>query len=363
MKVALTGGGTGGHAYPAISIADALRSEFPECELLFVGTRNSLEARLAAAAGIPFSGVTSRKLRKLLSPGSVLTAASLAKGFVEALAVLRTFRPAIVIGTGGYASAAVLLAQALRRGKILIAEADTVPGRTNLWLSRFASKICVGFEDSTGCFPPGKTVVTGWPIRSELLHLPEKEKARAALGLERETFTILVLGGSQGARRLNETVAEGVPGLKRLPVQVLHQAGERNYEEAEQRRKSAGWERYQVRAYFDHMSHVYAAADLAVSRCGSSTVAELTAAGIPAILVPYPYSHADHQRFNAEFVARNGGGILVSEAELSADLLVGVIERLVASPAEVGKMAEASRRLGRPHAARDIAIIAAELIK
>ena len=363
MRIVLTGGGTGGHAYPAISIAEALHAEFPECELLYMGGRESLEAQLAAAAGIPFCELSSRRLGKVFSPGSVLTLASLARGFAEALAVLRRFRPDLVISTGGYASAAVVLAQALRRGKILMHEQNVVPGRTNLWLGRFASRICLTFEDSSRYFPSGKTVVTGLPIRKECLDLPDKKEARAALGLDPDKLTILVYGGSQGARKLNEVIADSIPALRELPVQVVHQAGRRNIEEAERRRESAGWDHYQVHAYFEETRTVYGAADLVVCRCGASTVSEVAAVGLPAILVPYPYAYADHQRLNAEFVARHGGGIVISEADLNPESLTRVIGELVRSPEELEKMSKASRALGKPNAARDVALVAAEVMK
>lgn len=358
----LTGGGTGGHAYPAISIGEAVRDRFPDCELLYLGSKNSLESRLANEAGIPFVGLTSRKLGKLLSPGTVLTAGALAKGFVEAWQVLRTFRPDVVIGTGGYAAAAVLLAQVIRRGRIIIHEQNTVPGRTNLWLGRFATRVCLTFEDSAKYFPADRTAVTGLPVRSGLLNLPEKERARDQLDLDPKLFTILVLGGSQGARRLNEVIADSIPALSRLPVQVLHQVGERNYEEAENRRTSIGSERYHVRAYLDDMRTAYAAADLVIGRCGASTIAEITVLGLPAILVPYPYAYADHQRLNGEFMARSGAAVLIDESEFDAERLVDVIERLVDSPAELKRMADSSRALGRPDAAEKIAEFVENLI-
>ncbi len=363
MKIVLTGGGTGGHAYPALSIAQELRSEFPDCELLYIGSKNSLEERLAGEAGLPFYGVTSRKIRKLASPDTVLTALALSKGFTEALGMLRRFKPDVVIGTGGYASAAVVMAQALRRGKTVIVEPDVVPGRTNRWLSRFASRICVAFEDAVPRLPKGKAVVTGSPIRAELMNLPDEENARKALGLEPGLFTILVLGGSQGARHLNEVIAEAVPGLRKLPVQVLHQAGPRNIEESETRAKTLGWDRYHVRAYLDDMQSAYAAADLAVCRCGSSTLAEITAIGLPAILVPYPFAHADHQRFNAQVIAKHGGGVLSSDAEITGDFITGFVEKMIASPEELSRMSRAMRSLGRPNAARDIARLAVSLAK
>ena len=361
MKIVLTGGGTGGHAYPALSIAQELRSEFPECELLYIGSRNSIEERLAREAGLTFYGVTSRKITKLASPDTVLTALALSKGFTEALGKLRRFRPDVVVGTGGYASAAVVMAQVLRRGKTVIVEPDVIPGRTNRWLGRYVSRICVAFEDAVSRLPAGKAVVTGSPIRSELMSLPDKESARKSLGLEPGLFTILVIGGSQGARRLNEVTAEAVPGLRKLPVQVLHQAGPRNFDESEERRKSLDWNRYHVRAYVDDMRSAYAAADMIICRCGSSTLAEVAAVGLPAILVPYPYAHADHQRFNAEVVARHGGAVLSSDAEITGDFIAQFAEKMIGRPDELCRMSGAMRGLGKPNAARDIARLAVSL--
>lgn len=365
MRIILTGGGTGGHVYPAISIAEALRDVCAgsECDLLYLGSRNGPEAHLADAAGIEFCGLTSRKMGKLLSPEGILTVASFGKGFSEAFGILRKFKPDLVIGTGGYASAAVVMAGRLRGGKTLIHEQNVLPGRTNLWLSKFVSKICVTFEDSMKHFPKGKTVVTGLPIRSELLLLPDKKAARAAMGLNLDVFTILVLGGSQGAKKLNQIVGDSIAGLKGLPIQIMHQAGQKNFEEAEERCKSAGWQRYNVRPYLDDMQSAYGAADLVICRCGASTIAEITAIGLPAILVPYPYAYADHQRYNGEFVAGQGGGILICEADLNNKLLVSIIRRLVGSKGELARMAASSKKLGRPNAAHEIATIAVEMIR
>lgn len=361
MKIVLTGGGTGGHAYPAISIAEALRSDFPDCELLYIGSKNSLEERLACEAGLTFFGVSSRKLKKLASPDTVLTMLALAKGFTEAYSALQRFNPDVVVGTGGYASAAVVMAQSMRRGKTIILEQDVIPGRTNRWLSRFTSKICVSFEEAGARFPNGKVVVTGSPIRPALLTLPSREDGRKALGLNPDLFTILVLGGSQGARRLNEVMADAVPALRKLPVQVLHQAGSRNIGEAEERGKSLGWDKYHVRAYLEDMPSVYAASDFAICRSGSSTIAEITAVGLPAILVPYPFAHADHQRFNAESIQSRGGAITISDADITPEFVVSTVEKMLSSPDDLRKMSDAGRKIGKPHAAWDIARLAVHL--
>ncbi|MGB9589001.1 MAG: undecaprenyldiphospho-muramoylpentapeptide beta-N-acetylglucosaminyltransferase, partial [Armatimonadota bacterium] len=345
----LTGGGTGGHAYPAIAIAEALRSAVgneSECELLYLGSKNSLEERLAHVAGIPFACVSSRKLSRRFSPQAGLVGVTLVRGLVEAMSLLRRFQPDIVIGTGGYVTAAVALAQAARRGYLLIHEQNVIPGRTNLWLSKFATRVCLTFDDSMRYFPAHKCVVTGLPIRSDLVRLPRKEVSRNSLGLSVDLFTILVLGGSQGAQALNNVVAGSVTELSKLPVQIYHQVGERNFEEINARREHAHWSHYHVRAYIDDMALAYSAADLVVGRSGASTVAEITCAGLPAIFVPYPYAYADHQRYNAEFVARRGGALVVLETEFTSEKLITLVQELLASPERLVGMGEASRSLG-----------------
>lgn len=275
--------------------------------------------------------------------------------------MLRKFQPDIVISTGGYVAAAVALAQAARRGCMLIHEQNVIPGRTNLWLSKFATRICLTFSDSMRYFPTHKCVVTGLPIRSDLVRLPPKGVSRKSLGLSVELFTILVLGGSQGARALNQVVADSMTKLSNLPVQVYHQTGERDFDQANAKRERVGWDHYHICAYIDDMALAYSAADLVVGRCGASTVAEITTAGLPAIFVPYPYAYADHQRYNAEFVARRGAALVVLESEFTPEKLVTLVRELLASPEKLVRMGEASRSLGKPNAATDIAALALKI--
>lgn len=259
--------------------------------------------------------------------------------------------------------AAVALAQAARRGSLLIHEQNLIPGRTNLWLSKFATRICLTFDDSMRYFPAHKCVVTGLPIRSNLVRLPRKDVSRNSLGLSVDLFTILVLGGSQGAQALNHVVAGSVTELSKLPIQIYHQVGERNFDEIDARREHAAWSHYYVRAYINDMALAYSAADLVVGRSGASTVAEITCAGLPAIFVPYPYAYADHQRYNAEFVATRGGALVVPETEFTSEKLVTLVQELLASPEKLVRMGEASRSLGKPDAATDIAALAVEIAK
>jgi len=362
MRIVLTGGGTGGHAYPAVSIGHAIRAEAPDCELLYIGSRNGMEEGMASKADISFVGLTSRKMGRLLSFGTVLTAAGIGKGFFEALVTLRRFKPDLVIGTGGYVAAAVVLAQAVRGGKTLIHEQNMVPGRTNGLLSRLASRVCVSFEDTAKSFPPGRTIVTGLPVRPEILSVPDKAAAREKLGLDPSKFTILVFGGSQGARTLNHAVASALPRLKKLPIQLFHQAGKRNFDEAVESAKSAAWNDYHLHAYVDDMAAAYGAADMVVCRSGASTVCEITIVGLPAVFVPYPFAITNEQRLNARYVADHGGAVVVEDAEFTGDVMAYHIERFLNSPDDLRKMRESSRALGKPDAARNVVKAAFDLI-
>lgn len=352
----MTGGGTGGHAYPALSVAEALRKKHPDCKLLYIGSKNGPEAALAVSYGIPFVGLTSRKLRRALSPANLMAVLSLGKGLSQAASALSRFRPDVVVGTGGYAAAAVVMAQVMRRGKTLIHEQNAIPGRTNLLLSRFASKICVSFPGTAKFFPDGRTVLTGLPIRSTLLDLPGRAESLSTLGLDTEKPVFLVLGGSQGALALNRVVGEAALGLRELGVQVLHQSGPRNYDAAKEVCESVGWPDYHLFPYLDDMRYAYGCADLVLSRSGASTIAEITAAGLPSILVPYPHAYADHQRFNAAVVANGGGGVLMDESKLTADLLLSSMREML-SPGRLEEMGCAAKKLARPTAAGDIADI------
>lgn len=363
MKVVITGGGTGGHAYPAISVAELVQTKHPDWELLYLGSKGGLESQLAIDVGIRFVGLTTRRVRKLVSPDTLLTVAALTKGFFEALSALRQFKADLVIGTGGYVAAAVCLAQVVRRGKVLIHEQNVIPGRTNLLLSKFADRVCVTFEESLRYFPADKTKVTGLPIRCAFLNPPDKASARRSFGINADTFTILVLGGSQGARRINEVIAQSIPMLRDLPVQIIHQAGRRNFEEADAQRRSLAWDGYHVLGYIDDMVSAYAAADLVIGRSGASTISEITALGLPAVLIPYPFAYADHQRYNAQYLQRSGAALTIFESELTAERIFETIKHLISSPDELAKMAESSRRLGRPHAAQEVLAVAQELLE
>jgi len=286
---------------------------------------------------------------------SLRTVCSLAKlclGIVKAYSILRKFRPDVLVGTGGYTSAGVALAERLRGGRIVIHEQNSVPGKTNLMLAKLAKKVCVTFDESVQYFPKEKTVVTGLPVRPDIIKGVGRCAARESMGLDPDKFTLLVFGGSQGARRINEMVLEAVPMLVSAGMQVIHQTGKKNFDDVTAKKPDLPG--YFIFPYIEDMAAAYSAADLVVSRSGASSIAEITVRGVPAIFIPFPYAHADHQKKNAEAVARAGAAIAVVEKELTGPALAGIILELAEDKARLAKMAEASKKLGRPNAAADI---------
>ena len=331
-------------------------------ELLFVGSQHGPESALAEKYKIPFVGIASRPLTARPSLATVRALWLLGMGVFRAKRILDRFGPDVVIGAGGYTSAAVVLAQGLlRRGPAVIQEQNVLPGRTNLLVSRFASAVCVAFEESANHFASKcpRVEVTGVPIRKSILECTPREEARRELGLQPDVFTVLVAGGSQGAKALNDAVLGAIPLLADAEVQILHLVGTGKFDGLV---SSAGempdW--YKPVAYREDMNVIYAAADLAVCRSGASTLAELTALGLPGILIPYPFAYADHQKLNAEAITRRGGALVVDQKDLSGAVLAGLIIDLKSDGERLRAMAAASAAFGKPDAAERVARVALE---
>lgn len=351
MKVVLTGGGTGGHVYPAISIAQALTDAVPDIEILYMGSSHGPEGEIARQAGLQFVAIPSGPLTKALSARNASSLGKLVTGVFRARGILKRFAADVVIGTGGYTTASIMLAQRSLGGWIVIHEQNARPGRTNLLLARFADKICVTFEVSAAFLPKDKVVVTGLPIRREFRSLLSKAEARRALGLDESLFTIVAVGGSQGAKKPNEIIAAAWPLFDDGATQLLHQVGARNIDEMQ------GQQRYRVEAYID-MPPALASADLVISRSGASTISEITAVGLPSILFPYPHAYADHQTTNAECLVEPGAAVLCNDASTTPEMLAGMISDLRGSPEKLAAMAKASAALGKPDAAERVAEVA-----
>jgi UDP-N-acetylglucosamine--N-acetylmuramyl-(pentapeptide) pyrophosphoryl-undecaprenol N-acetylglucosamine transferase len=354
MKMVVACGGTGGHIYPAIAVAQAFREGGEGDEVRFIGSRRGPEATLVPKAGFPFLGIPVAGIHGKSAAGRARGLALLPVAVARAAAALLRSRPDVVLGTGGFASGPVLLAAGALRRPTVIQEQNRRLGWTNRFCSRFASEVALSFPETAAEI--GRGVVTGNPVRREFFQVGRPPMAPGRLSL-------LVFGGSQGARSLNRAVVEALPRLKELGDRIFirHQTGPANHEAVAAAYHEAGMESAEVLAYVDPMAEAFARADLVVCRAGASTVAELCAAGRASVLVPYPHATADHQRENAEALASRGAAELVEDAGLDADAVCGLAERFLAEPETLVRMGEAARSLARPEAAARIAGIARQL--
>ena len=271
----------------------------------------------------------------------------------RARSLLKRFGADVVVGTGGYTTAAVLIAQRTRGGKIVIHEQNAVPGRTNRWLARVADRVCLSVEDTRRFFPDDRAEFTGMPIREEFADLPDKAAARRSLGLKEEAFTVLVAGGSQGARVVNDLMLAAWPIIDNTATQVLHQVGARNIDRIDPR-KIPNAAMYHIEGYLD-MPVALASADLVVARAGASTLAEITAAGLASILIPYPHAYADHQTLNAKHLVECNAAVMLEEATATPERLAEAVTNLRDVPDKLEQMASASAALGKPDAADKVA--------
>ena len=354
LRVVIAGGGTGGHVYPGLAIAEALVALRPQTEVLFVGGAG-VERRVVPRAGWPFHRVAARPWPRRLSwtlPWAMMLTAA---GTAQALALLQRWRPQVVVATGGYAAAPVGAAAAVLKIPLVVQEQNLYPGAANRILARWAQIISVPHERVAARFGRA-TVVTGVPVRTGALG-GDRARGWRRFGLGDRQLTLLVLGGSQGARNLNAHVigmAERLNGER--DVQILHQTGQEHEEWVRARLGSLGGSlRYVAVPYIEEMGDAYACADLVVCRAGAGTLAEVTANGLPAIAVPYPYAAEGHQDANARLLESAGAAMVVPDRELSGLRLAQAVGAMHADPARLHAMAVASRQLGRPQAARHVA--------
>jgi len=355
-RILIAGGGTGGHIIPALAIADELKARHG-AEILFVGTARGLESRLVPQAGYRLQLIKVGQLNHVSLATRLQTLVDLPAGLLQCFGLLREFRPDVVIGVGGYASGPVMGAAILRGIPTLAFEPNAVPGMANRLVGTRVKAAAVNFEPAARYFHNAH--ITGIPVRAEFFHLA----ARPAGAVPH----LLVFGGSQGARVLNTMMPEiagqllaTVPGLT-----ILHQAGARHAEStlAAYQASGAPAERWQVAAFLDDMPRRFAAADLVLARSGASTVAELAAAGKPAVLIPFPQAADDHQRRNAEVMAEVGAARVLLEADLTPEQLLGTVSDLLVAPEKLREMAESARTLAHPDAAERIAGMAMALAR
>ncbi|GIV39138.1 MAG: UDP-N-acetylglucosamine--N-acetylmuramyl-(pentapeptide) pyrophosphoryl-undecaprenol N-acetylglucosamine transferase [Thermonema sp.] len=307
-QVIISGGGTGGHIFPALAIADALKARFPSIDIFFIGAKNRMEMERVPKAGYPIEGLDIVGIQRRLTLRNLQVPVKLWKSYRRASQIIAEKKPDIVIGVGGYASAPTLLA-AIRAGvPTLIQEQNSYAGLTNRWLGKYAQKICVAYPDMEAFFPAEKIVYTGNPVRQDILRLPPRTEALQALGLKDGAPVLLVMGGSLGARVINESIQAQIRRFADNRIQVIWQTGKHFIEKARQaveEQQASEW--VHPMAFIERMDHAYSAADLIISRAGALSISELCIVGKPAILVPSPYVAEDHQTKNAMALVRPPG--------------------------------------------------------
>jgi UDP-N-acetylglucosamine--N-acetylmuramyl-(pentapeptide) pyrophosphoryl-undecaprenol N-acetylglucosamine transferase len=351
MRAILAGGGTGGHVIPALAIANELKKNYG-AEVLFIGTARGIENRLVPAAGYPLQLVRVGALKNVSLTTRAKTAFDLPRAVWDASRMVNEFAPDVVIGVGGYASGPAMLAAVLKHIPTLAFEPNVVPGFANRVVARFVSGAAVHFEETAKYFRHAE--VTGVPVRQAFFEIPAKRGG---------TPTLLVFGGSQGAHAINEAMFRCLPVLMRLEapgIHIIHQTGERDYNDALAIYGALG-ESAEVFKFIEDMPAAFARADLVVCRAGASTVAEITAAGKPAVFVPFPRAADDHQRVNALALERADAAVLVEEPKLEGVWLAETIAVLLQDSHRLRRMSEAARSLAHPNAARDIARMAARV--
>ena len=352
MRAILAGGGTGGHVIPALAIAQQLQKDYA-AEVLFVGTARGIENRLVPAAGFPLRLVQVGALKNVSLATRLKTAFDLPRAVWDSRRILSEFHPDIVIGVGGYASGPAMLAAVLQRVPTLVFEPNFVPGFANRLVAPLVSGAAVHFPETGRYFR--RCEVTGVPVRDAFFQIANQNPASTKP-------TLLVFGGSQGAHAINQVVMNSVAELRqRVPgIHIIHQTGERDYNDAQAAYANLG-DCVEVYRFIDDMPGLFAQAGLLLCRSGASTVAEVTAAGKPAVFVPFPRAADDHQKRNAEALERAGAGVMLEESKLSRESLVETVGPLFSQPSLLKKMGDAARQLSHPNAARDIAAMASRL--
>ena len=363
MRLILSGGGTGGHIYPALTLIDAIKNKKPDAEFLYVGTEKGLEADIVPKAGINFTALKLEGgLERRFTLENISRVANAVWSIKHASDVVKNFKPNAVVGTGGYVCGPILLAASFMKVPTLIQEQNAVAGITNKILSKFVDKIAVGTRDALKNFPNDKTVYTGNPIRREVL-AAKKSDGLKEFGFMEDKPIVLISGGSRGARSINNAMIDVLKSAaQKNSAQFLHVTGKGEFDSVMKKLSDLDAPNIKIVPYLYNMPTALAMADLAVFRAGATGLAELTARGIPAILIPYPYAAENHQEFNAKSLVEAGAARMILNKDLTAEILSAQLEELLSSPEKLKSMAQASLSLGKPNAADEIADMILKLI-
>ena len=359
VKFLLSGGGTGGHIYPAVSIANELKSQFEEAEFLFVGSKDRMEMEKVPQAGYEIKGLWISGLQRKLTLKNLLFPIKLVHSLIKALFILRKFKPNVVIGTGGFASGPTLFMARFLGIKSIIQEQNSYPGITNKLLAKKTNTICVAYDDLERHFPSQKIVKTGNPVRQDLIvRVDNRAGSLKFFDLDSKKKTLVIIGGSLGARAVNNLIEKHIHWLVEKKVQVIWQTGKLYYDEFKKYNDLQG---VQTFAFLDRMDLTYAAADVIISRAGASSISELCLVGKPVIFIPSPNVAEDHQTKNALAVVKHDAGLLLKESE--TEIFERMFEDLINDEELQKKLSKNIRGLGMPNATKDIVKEVVKLIK
>lgn len=350
INVIISGGGTGGHIYPAIAIANEIKLRYPKANILFVGAKNKMEMEKVPKAGYEIKGLWISGIQRKFTISNLIFPFKLISSLWKANKIINRFKPDVAIGTGGFASGPTLMMANRKKIPTLIQEQNSYPGITNKLLAKKAHKICVAYDNLERFFPLNKIVKTGNPVRQDLLLIHTKvDEANDFFKLDKKKKTILIIGGSLGARRVNQLIATELDFFKDQDVQLIWQCGKLYYEDYKEFNEREG---VQVHEFLNHMDLAYAAADYVISRAGASSVSELCIVGKPTLFIPSPNVAEDHQTKNANSIVDKHGAIMIKESDLNTFSVV--FEMLLKDKGKQESLSENIKELALPNATNDI---------
>ncbi|MDR2832997.1 MAG: undecaprenyldiphospho-muramoylpentapeptide beta-N-acetylglucosaminyltransferase [Streptococcaceae bacterium] len=354
MKILVTGGGTGGHIYPALAFVKYMQELDSTTEVLYVGGKKGLENKIVPAAGIDFKTIGLQGFKRSLSPDNFKTVYLFIHSLKKAKQIIREFKPDVVIGTGGYVSGSVMYAAAKMNIPTIIHEQNSVPGITNKFLSRYASAIATSFHGVEEYFPKAKLIeFTGNPRAQEVANV-EKSDILAEYNLKPDKLTVVIFGGSQGALKINRAFVDALPHFEGKDYQVLYASGERYYDEFKESfiKAQEKMPNISIQPYINKMAEVLANSSIMIGRSGATSLAEMTALGLPGILIPSPYVTNDHQTKNAQALVDVGAAILIKDDELTGENLVQAIDNVLLNEEKLQLMSKSSKKAGVPNASK-----------
>jgi UDP-N-acetylglucosamine--N-acetylmuramyl-(pentapeptide) pyrophosphoryl-undecaprenol N-acetylglucosamine transferase len=349
MKVLISGGGTGGHIYPALAIIKEIKKQEPNSSFLYIGTETGLENKIIRQEDIPFKAIHITGFKRKISFENIKTIIRFLKGVQESKKIIKSFKPDIVVGTGGYVCGSVVYAASKLKVPTVIHEQNSIPGLTNKFLSKYVDKIAICFKEALPFFPSNKVELTGNPRASEVVQ--NKGVDKVMLGLNPNKKTVLIVGGSRGARPINDACIAALPQFKQQKYEVLYITGEIHYDKVrDEIVREGNPTNIIVKPFLHNMPDYLQNIDLIVARAGATTLAEITALGVPSILIPSPYVTNNHQEKNAASLEKNGAATLLRESVLSGETLVREIHDIVENEEKWKKMKVNALRLGIPDA-------------